>query len=82
MPRLFIVRLPSFATLSINGDSPFVRIFHLQQIIETDVFIVFWLTSRLTFFASQHINRTLSRYAQKEKSIDNLVIINASSQSG
>ena len=46
---LFIVRLPSFATLSINGDSPFASIFHLQQITDTDVFIVFWLTSWLTF---------------------------------
>ena len=35
---------PSLATFNINGDSQFARIFHLQQITGTDVFIVFWLT--------------------------------------
>ena len=54
-------------TLGINGDSPFVRIFHLQQIIETDVFIVFWLTSRFTFRVNHSVNRVLLTVCIKRK---------------
>ena len=39
------------------GDSPSVSILCLYQITETDAFIVFWLTSWLTFRVNHSVNR-------------------------
>ena len=72
-PKLFIVRFPSLATRSINGDSPFASIFHLQQITETDVFIAFWLTSWLTFSRQPARQPSISYGMRKKKKASTII---------